>query len=71
MDSHGENCPPASPDATLIRQTRLESGLSQTAAAALINHSLGAWQKWEAGPHENFSIQQHHPLGETDGMATD
>ncbi|MEO6351492.1 MAG: helix-turn-helix domain-containing protein [Oxalobacteraceae bacterium] len=32
-----------------IRAARKESGLSQTAAAALIYSTLRTWQDWEAG----------------------
>lgn len=31
-----------------IIATRKAAGLTQTAAAALIGKSLGAWQKWES-----------------------
>jgi len=32
-----------------IRQARLDAGLSQSAAAALIYSTLRTWQDWEAG----------------------
>lgn len=41
--------PGATPTPEAIRAAREAAGLSQTAAAALIHSSLGAWQKWEQG----------------------
>ena len=32
-----------------ILSSRIASGLTQTAAAALIGYSLRAWQQWEGG----------------------
>lgn len=41
--------PGATPTPAAIREAREAVGLSQTAAAATIYSSLGAWQKWEQG----------------------
>lgn len=38
-----------SPTAAEIRAARIKSGLTQTAAAALIGYTKRAWQDWEAG----------------------
>lgn len=43
---HGSGANPA-PDA--IVAARQASGLTQTAAAALVYANLGSWQKWESG----------------------
>lgn len=32
-----------------LRAARLEIGLSQTSAAALVHSALRSWQQWEAG----------------------
>jgi transcriptional regulator with XRE-family HTH domain len=39
----------APPDARTLRETRSATGLSQSAAAALIGSTLRTWQDWEAG----------------------
>ncbi len=39
--------PPSNPTPEQIRETRLASGLTQTAAAKLVYCTLAAWQKWE------------------------
>ena len=47
--NRGQSGPASTPTPAAIRAAREAAGLSQTAAAALIHSSLGAWQKWEAG----------------------
>ncbi len=39
--------PPSNPTPEQIREIRLASGLTQTAAAKLVYCTLAAWQKWE------------------------
>lgn len=39
----------SSPNREDIRGVRLFTGLSQTAAAALVHSSCRSWQQWEAG----------------------
>ena len=39
----------SNPSPTLIRATRKERGLTQTAAAALVHTTCRTWQQWEAG----------------------
>jgi len=43
---------PVIPTPKQIRQARLNAGLTQTAAAALIYKKLRTWQQWEAGDRE-------------------
>lgn len=40
------------PNPKRIKQARLNAGLTQTQAAALIYKSLRTWQQWEAGDRE-------------------
>ena len=47
--NRGSKGPQSNPSAIEIRAERESAQLSQTAAAALIHASLGAWQKWEQG----------------------
>ena len=37
------------PNPIKIRQARIQSGLTQKAAADLVHVTLNAWQKWESG----------------------
>ena len=39
------------PKASRIRALRLEAGLTQSEAAAIVWASLRTWQNWEAGKH--------------------
>lgn len=40
---------PESPTPEQIRATRVDAGISQSSAAAIVYSGLRTWQQWEAG----------------------